>query len=551
MSNILDEFFKEWMKFDPDTAGKVGIHEHKSDLKDMSINGMEKEYNLFSKYLKKLENISENRISVPEKAIKIFLKNSLEGKQYMHNDYTINHYAGFHIQTVTLLTQYHSIIDEESIKNYIQRLRKYPARIRDVGERTLYQKDHSIIPHIAVIGRVQNMLNKFVSLKPRNNVLFTHVINNLKEQDRKRYSKHLDTIEHIIEKDIYPAYRGYMEIINDVKQSAHEETGLWNLDNGKEYYEYLIRTYTTLNITPDDVHKTGKEEVARIKDEVLASVSRLGYSIKAPYRSVMSNYYYDISIKHPELFYINDPANRKRVIEDFQTIIDSSFLRKNELFDINIENQVKAENIPQYRTSGAGAYYDPPPLEGSREGKFYIHPDWYPFKPSMPVLAYHETIPGHHLQFSTMRQSELSHPIQNIVLFIGFVEGWALYAERLAYEKGWMDDPYKKIEYLLSELFRSVRLVVDTGMHYLQWSRQDCYNYMEENLGWGSYAQIDRYAIWPGHACAYKMGEKEILRIRKSHEDRLKDNFNLKNFHIDILKYGSLPFEIVNDIMNS
>lgn len=549
MSKILNDFFKEWMKSDPDTAAQIGIYENKGVLTDLSAEGIRNEIALFKKYLKSLSGHDKYKITVPERAVQLFLKNKIDGEKYLDYDYTINHYTGFHIRTVTLLTQYHEIRDEESVKQYIQRLSQYSARIDDIAHRTLEQNKQGIIPHIAVIGRVQNMLNQFIAVKPCHNVLYTHVQHNIGKNKQGYYNKYLERIEDIIESSIYPAYRKYIAIIDQVKGNAHEETGLWNLDRGREYYEYLIKMYTTLDITPQEVHDTGIREVKRVKEEILSSISDLGYSIKASYKSVMSNYYYDISIKHPELFYINDPENREQVINDFQSIIDSSFLRKNELFDIKLEHQIRAENIPQYRTAGAGAYYDPPPLQGSREGKFYIHPDWYPFKPSMPVLAYHETVPGHHLQFSTMRQSALSHPVQNAALFIGFLEGWALYAERLAFESGWLDDPYKKIEYLLSELFRSVRLVIDTGMHYFQWSRQDCYDYMEENLGWGSYAQIDRYAIWPGHACAYKMGEIEILRMRGLCSSRAGSSFNLKDFHKDMLKYGSLPFEILNEVM--
>ncbi len=551
MTKILDAFLDDLLQLNPDLASELGIYTNSNMLKDYSEAGENREYAMYKKYYSQLNSVDGDELSVPENALLYYLENKIKGEKYKGYEYLINHYYGFHIVTVTLLTQYHRIENERDVKTYIERIRKYEKRIRDVIHRTQQQYNDFIIPHISVIGRVANMLRSFIAKEPEHNIIVTHLSGMMEKGNIRNKNNYIDQVIELLKTRIYPAYKDVIDMMAKIRDHSHKEPGLWNLKNGDDFYAYMLGTYTTLQISPDDIHRIGHDEVKRIKQSILEMISKEGYSTKSKFSSIMSNYYYNISLKHPELFYSHEDPDKKTVLSDFQKIIDSSYLRVSSISDVRADRFIRAEHIPSYRTGATSAYYDPPSLDGKREGKFFIHPDWFPFKPSMDTLVYHEIIPGHHMQYSAARQSSLTHPIQNIATFIGYVEGWALYAERLAYEHQWLESDYQIMEYLMSELFRAVRLVVDTGIHSKKWSRQQAYDYMEAHLGWGSYAQIDRYSVWPGHACAYKMGEIEILKIREKFKKSKGNDYNEKDFHSSILRYGSLPFPILYEIVNN
>jgi len=167
----------------------------------------------------------------------------------------------------------------------------------------------------------------------------------------------------------------------------------------------------------------------------------------------------------------------------------------------------------------------------------------------MQTLLYHETIPGHHLQIATSQELPDQHIFNSLTFFTGFIEGWALYAERLAYENGWFQDTYSQIGYLNSELFRAVRLVLDTGIHHKKWSRDKAADYMWENLGWSSQGELNRYITWAGQACAYKVGELKILELRERMKEELKEDFDIKEFHQLVLENGAIPLTVLEEII--
>ena len=168
----------------------------------------------------------------------------------------------------------------------------------------------------------------------------------------------------------------------------------------------------------------------------------------------------------------------------------------------------------------------------------------------MKALTYHEAIPGHHLQIALEQEQSEARIFKALFFFTGYVEGWALYAERLAKENGFYNDIHSLIGYLRSELFRALRLVIDTGIHHKQWTREQAYTYLSENLGWSEYSQIDRYIVWPGQACAYKVGELRILQLRDHAKETLGDRFNIKEFHDVVLRYGSVPLDVLERLVN-
>jgi uncharacterized protein (DUF885 family) len=302
-----------------------------------------------------------------------------------------------------------------------------------------------------------------------------------------------------------------------------------------------LRHHTTTELTADDIHTLGLEEVARIQAEMETRFSALGITGV------------DLAAKMNQVARLSGFANKQTIADAYHALIEEADRNLAPLFDLRPE--VGVEVVPVEQPSGAGAYYVEPALDGSRPGSFYVNLAGGPAPLyTMPTLAYHETIPGHHFQIAIQQR------LTDIPAFrIGsrptaYVEGWALYAEQLAWEAGFYDDdPYGDLGRLQSELFRAARLVVDTGIHAQGWSREQAIAYMVENIGYPEAtvtSEVERYFVWPGQATAYKIGMISILALRQRARDALGDSFDIKEFHNVILKNGAMPLNILERVVD-
>ena len=260
--------------------------------------------------------------------------------------------------------------------------------------------------------------------------------------------------------------------------------------------------------------------------------------------------------KEPRFLFPDSDKGRAMIIAEYNTILTQANANLDNAFNIRPKAKLEVKRVPEFMEAGqAGAYYNGPAMDGSRGGVFYanLRKVDETVKFSMKTLAYHEGIPGHHFQIAI--QSELKEvPMFRTVLpFTAYAEGWALYAEQLAYEQGFYDnDPFGNLGRLQAEMFRAVRLVVDTGIHYKRWTREEAINYMVANTGMPTTdvtSEIERYIVMPGQACAYKIGMLKILELRAHAKTSLGAQFNLKDFHDVVLKNGSVPLEILQEIV--
>jgi uncharacterized protein (DUF885 family) len=244
---------------------------------------------------------------------------------------------------------------------------------------------------------------------------------------------------------------------------------------------------------------------------------------------------------------------RQTILVEYQRILDEAAPRLPPLFGRLPRAPVRVERVPAFREAGAaGAYYWPPPLDGSRPGVFYanLRDPREVARFGMRTLAYHEAIPGHHLQIALAQEMEGVPLFRRVVPFTAFVEGWALYAERLAAEQGWHPTPFDRLGQLVAEVFRAARLVVDTGLHAKRWTREQAVDYMLRNTGMGETevaAEVERYIVLPGQACAYKVGQMKILELRERARSALGPRFDLRTFHDRVLGQGSLPLELLEE----
>ena len=304
------------------------------------------------------------------------------------------------------------------------------------------------------------------------------------------------------------------------------------------YYDYQLRNHTSTNMNADEVFALGLAEVERIQQEMdeILRAEGLAEGTVAERMTALND--------DPNFLYPDTDDGRERILVDYQTIIDEIDEQMSEWFVTLPKASVRVERVPEFREEGsAGAYYMGPAMDGSRPGTFYAnlrdmkgHPKF-----GMRTLAYHEAVPGHHFQTALQMELKGVPMFRRILGFTAFSEGWALYAERLAWEAGFHTDPYDNLGRLQAELFRAVRLVVDTGIHRKRWTREQAIDYMLANTGMAEsdvVAEIERYMVWPGQATAYKVGMMKILALRERAKAALGDAFDIREFHEAVLRNG-------------
>jgi len=309
---------------------------------------------------------------------------------------------------------------------------------------------------------------------------------------------------------------------------------------------------TTTSLKPDQVHELGLREVARIENEMRTILDANGFAGQ-PIGEAM-----DKLGKDPRFLYPNDDKGRSDALAKYTELItQATECSSKELFLTTPHAKIEVRRVPEFKEATApSAYYEIAAMDGSRPGVFFANlrdmnevPKW-----SMPTLAYHEGVPGHHWQLSTAEELKGVPQFRKVLPFTAYVEGWALYCEWLAKQVGWYDnDPFGDLGRLRDELFRAVRLVVDTGIHAKRWTREQAIAYMREKTGMGDKevkSEIERYIVAPGQACAYKIGMLKIQELRARTQNELGEKFDQREFHDAVLKNGALPLEILEEQVN-
>ncbi len=387
-----------------------------------------------------------------------------------------------------------------------------------------------------VIAQLESIINSEIQSNPYMKV-FIEADENLLTEDEK--AELINSAERLIENKINPAYKRLYDFLkDDYLINSRDSIGIKDIPNGKEYYEFLARFYTTTDLTPEEIHNIGLQEIQRIRsemEEIIRQVNWDGdFGSFLNYLRTSPRFYYD---NGEDLF--NAYLIMSKTIDPLLPKIFKEFPRA----PYGVK-PIPAESAPFTTT----AYYNSP--SPGRPGYFYANlykPESRP-KYEIPVLTVHEAVPGHHFQISIAQELENVPTFRKYQGITAFVEGWGLYSEELGEYINIYDDPYDKFGQLTYDMWRAIRLVVDTGMHYFDWSRQDAINLFLENSAKSQLDienEVDRYIAWPGQALAYKIGQLKILELRNKSEELLGDKYDIKDFHYEVLKRGSLPLDLL------
>jgi uncharacterized protein (DUF885 family) len=527
---------------------------YSDDLSDLSLAHAEKINTKLVNDLATLRSYDRASLSKDNQLnydmLEYFLAVQAEGIPYQYHDYPLNQLFGLQSNMPTFLATQHPINGMADAENYISRLNKIPLAFAQAQEGLNKREALKIIPPTFVVDKVLAEMQGFVSTDAKQNILYTAMKEKLDKVAADKISAEqkqtlLAEAEASINTQVYPAYKKFITYYQGLKTKTTGNHGVWALPNGDQYYQWCIKQNTTTNMTADEIHQLGLNEVARIEAEMNAilvaenlSEGSVGSRVKV------------ISQRLDQLYPDTD-AGREQIIGDFQLMIDEIDKGLTPYFNVRPKQSVKVERIPVFKEkTSPGAYYQSPAFDGSRPGIFYINlrNTAEISKFSMRTLAYHEAIPGHHFQ-KTIQQELTGVPtFRNLLPFTAYAEGWALYTERLAWEIGYQKKPLDNLGRLQAEMFRAVRLVVDTGLHSKKWTREQAIAYMTEKTGMPEtdvVAEIERYMVMPGQALAYKIGMNTILRLREEAKKELGSKFDIRRFHDLILKGGDMPMALL------
>jgi uncharacterized protein (DUF885 family) len=553
-----EKIFVERLLDDPELLTRLGIAEqfgvryHNARLTDESPETDEKNAAILLENLQQLHAYDRDSLNDSERlsydVLDFFLTDQQQGQKFRYHNYPVNQMFGIQSQLPTFMATIHPLTDEKDAKQYILRLSKFGIKFDQVIEGLKLRESKGILPPEFVVEKVLSEMRGFVEKPPRENMLyatFSKRLNKLDELEPVIHGRLREVVARQISINVYPAYNRLIRYFEHLQTLPLSNNGVWSLPDGDAYYAWAVRSNTTTDLSPEEIHALGKQEVVRIEKEMDALLKTQGYDQGSVGERMAA------LKKEPRFLYPDNEEGREQVLKDYQSILDEIDSKLDDYFDVRPKSGVLVKRIPVFKEKTApGAYYNAPSMDGNRPGVFYanLYDLASTYKWGMKTLAYHEAIPGHHFQLTIARELKGLPTFRSVLPFTAYMEGWALYAERLAKEIGMEDDPYDDLGRLQAEMFRAVRLVVDTGLHAKHWSREQAITYMLDKTGMTEssvVAEIERYLVMPAQALSYKIGMLKILELRKKAQNALGEKFNMGKFHNVILKNGALPLVLL------
>ena len=483
-----------------------------------------------------------------------FFDDLLRQAELRYSGYRVNQISGVTVNMPQFLTDTHVIKNEKSVRRYLSRLREFGRVLRETHARVIDDRANGVIPPDFVIEKALVGMNKFIEGGADNSPLVTTLgpkLDELEDVDETAAAAFINEATQLVSSEVIPGYEAIIGLFESMLPEATHDAGIWRLPNGEKIYAAKLRSNTTTQYSPEEIHATGLAEVDRIEGEmldILDSQGVTGDSFAERIRVLMDD---------PAHQFPNTDEGRAEMIAYLEAFDQKVMAIAADYFVTIPPQPLEIVRVPEYsQDSSPGGYYNGPALDGSRPGRFYINqkdtadnPRW-----TLPTLMIHEGSPGHHFQISTSQLIEGVPLLRRLSPFNAFSEGWALYSERIAKTDMGLydDDPLGDLGRLQAEMFRAVRLVVDTGMHAKRWSREQAIEYMTAKTGMTNEEvtrEIERYVVWPGQATAYKTGQLALLEMREETEDALGERFSLRDFHEAVLMNGAMPLDILKETM--
>ena len=480
---------------------------------------------------------------------------AIEGWKWRDHSYLFTQMSGMHTDAPAFLINYHPIDSVADARAYIARLRRLPAVFDQLIEAAKIRADHGVLPPKFVYPLLIDSSREVITGQPFDQSGakcalwedFNAKVAALKEVDAATKQQLLTDARAALLEAVKPTYDKLIALFATQEKTAGDQDGVWKLPEGRDYYNFMLRTNTTTSLSADEVHELGLREVARIHAAMSAIKEQVRF--KGDLAAFMK-----FTREDPQFSYPTTPEGKETYVRRVTGIIDAMRVRLDDFFIVKPKSPLVVKQVEPFREKGSpSAFYEQPSADGARPGAYYVNtfdmralPIW-----EMETLAHHEAIPGHHMQVA-IAQELVGMPKFRMYGsgYIAYVEGWALYAEYFPKEFGFYADPYMDYGRLADELLRAVRLVVDTGIHARQWTRQQVIDYFRANTPQSEtdiLTETNRYIVWPGQATAYKVGMLKILELREQAKQELGPKFDLRSYHDLVLKNGALPLNLLEE----
>jgi uncharacterized protein (DUF885 family) len=464
--------------------------------------------------------------------------------------YAVSQLTGAYQSVPTFLDRQHQIADKDDAEAYLARLRAFAVVLEQETERVRHDAALKVTPPDFLIDRALGQMSSLRSAPPADSILATSVAT--RTQKLALAGDYGTQAARIVETEIYPALERQMKALSELRSGAVHEAGIARLPDGGALYQVALRASTTTDMTAEEVHRLGLEQAKELDAKMDALLRSQGHR-----RGTVAERVQALS-KDPQYLYPDTDAGRQQILDYCNSLIRALQPQLPKYFRILPKAPVEVRRVPAYTEAGApGGYYQPPSLDGSRPGAFYINlrdtrewPRW-----ALPTLVYHESEPGHHFQLALVIEMTSLPLIRKAGGgFSANTEGWALYAEQLCDEMGLYDqDPLARLGMLRAAIFRAARCVVDTGLHVKRWSREQAIDYMVSTTGNDRTAmttEVERYCTWPGQATSYKVGHTRWLKLRAEARRRLGTKFDIRDFHDAGLTAAPMPLSVLERVID-
>jgi uncharacterized protein (DUF885 family) len=559
--HFYDRVFVELVLQSPETITLLGVpflyDWTKDKLDDVSDDKLWKDLQKIKKDYTTLLSYNYDRQSLENqlntKILGAYLKNEIEREQFFYHEYPVHQWLGVQNNLPKLLSEKHKLRNKSDVQAYITRLEEFETKFNQVLEGLKIREEKGIIPPQFVIEKVLNQMNGFVSDGVEKNILYTNFqdkadkIKELSQEEKAAFEKQ---IAHDIQFSVFSAYQKLIDYHEILYTKANTDDGVWKLPNGNAYYRYLLKKFTTTDLSPEDVYQIGLSEVGRIQKEMWAILNNEGYT------DTTKNIGAIIQALNQEerfLFPEND-SGRAMVLTTYRRIIDEAIKSIEPALESSPTTTLKVERVPEFLQDDlTKTKYNGGTIDGSRDAVLLVnlrkvseHPKY-----AMKALAYAAC--GTHYQMDNALRLKGLPVFRTVIPFEASRMGWDMYTEQLAYEMGFYEnDPFGNLGRLQAEMLKTVRLIVDVGIHYKKWSREEAINYMVELTGMNeseAVTEVEKFIVLPGLSCAATIGRLKTLELREKVKQELGPKFDLRKFHRVILENGAVPLDVLEEIV--
>jgi uncharacterized protein (DUF885 family) len=543
LNAIFSDQWEDRLRHQPDFASSIGDTRYNDQLPDYSVRAYNDALARGRGFLTRLAEVDTTGMSDQDQLSKELMVRELvqdqEEARFKPWEMPVNQFYGLQVDLPQLVPQL-SFTAVKDYDDYIARLKKVPLAFQQTTDDMSIGMDDHREPPAYLMEKVLAQVNSIASEKPEDSPFALPIKKFPASVSVTQQARIREELLAVITGQVNPAYVRFGKFLkSQYIPGGRNDPGIWSLPDGDAYYRFLVKESTTTDLTPAQIHQIGLDEVKQDEEQLLAIAKKLGF---ADIKTLESS-----AAKDPKLF----PTSKEQLLDTYRGHLDQMRPKLPQLFGRLPKASLIVSPVPEYAEKDqAAAYYQQGTADGSRPGTVFVNTYKFETRPLYVTesIAYHEGLPGHHLQISIAQELTGIPQFRKYSYYTAYTEGWGLYAERLGKDVGFYQDPYNDLGRLEGDIWRAVRLVVDTGVHSQHWSRDQMVDYFHQHSAVNEtdvQAEVDRYIAWPAQALGYKVGQLKLLALRAKAQQALGDKFDLRSFHDQVLDSGALPLDLL------